>query len=255
MAGQPIVIIGGGPAAAAAAGGVRDAGFDGRVVLVSEEAEVPYRRPPLSKDYLSGELNVAALPVRAPSWFDEHGVELMLGTRVRGLDEQTVVLADGSKIPYDKALIATGGRPRRLPALDHERIVYLRTIADSDLLAKRLRLGEPLVVLGAGFIGCEVAACARKLGVEVTLLEMADVPLQRVLGDRFGAIVGDVHRDAGVELRTGGTGRVGDAVLSRAGGDHRPRPDRVRAVAGGRRHGAQHRARRGHRNPDRKSVV
>jgi 3-phenylpropionate/trans-cinnamate dioxygenase ferredoxin reductase component len=205
MAGHPIVIAGGGPAAVAAAGAARDAGYDGRILLVSEETEVPYRRPPLSKDYLTGESDVASLPVRPRAWFDEHGVELVLGARVDQLDvsSNSIALGDGSLVPYDKLLIATGGRPRRFPGLDHERVAYLRTLADSDALMKRLRQGTPLVVLGAGFIGCEVAASARKLGVVVTVLEMADVPLQRAIGDRFGGLVGEVHRDAGVDLRTG----------------------------------------------------
>jgi 3-phenylpropionate/trans-cinnamate dioxygenase ferredoxin reductase subunit len=205
MAGHPIVIAGGGPAAVAAAGAARDAGYDGRILLISEEAELPYRRPPLSKDYLVGESGIDSLPVRSPAWFDEHGVELLLGSRVDQLDvsSDSVVLGDRSRVAYDRLLIATGGRPRRFPGLDHEHVAYLRTIADSDALLKRLRQGGPLVVLGAGFIGCEVAASARKLGVEVTVLEMAEVPLQRAIGDRFGAIVGEVHREAGVDLRTG----------------------------------------------------
>jgi 3-phenylpropionate/trans-cinnamate dioxygenase ferredoxin reductase subunit len=205
MARHPIVIAGGGPAAVAAAGAARDAGYDGRIVLISEEAQLPYRRPPLSKDYLTGDSDAASLPVRPAAWFDEHGVELMLGSRVGGLDvsRSAVRLDDGSRLEYGALLIATGGRPRRFAGLDHERVVHLRTLADSDLLTKRLRQGEPLVVLGAGFVGCEVAAAARKLGVEVTVLELADVPLRRAIGDRFGALVGDVHREAGVDLRTG----------------------------------------------------
>jgi 3-phenylpropionate/trans-cinnamate dioxygenase ferredoxin reductase component len=205
MAGLPIVIIGGGPAAVAAGLGARAAGFDGRILVISEEWEAPYRRPPLSKEYLAGEMDAAGLAVRPNEFLDEQGIELMLGTRVARVDDGAgeVVLGDGERLPYGKLVIATGGRPRRLPGVDHERVAYLRTVADADRLAKRLRGGTPLVVLGAGFIGCEVAACARKLGVEVTLLEMADVPLQRVLGDRFGGIIGDVHRDAGVDLRTG----------------------------------------------------
>jgi 3-phenylpropionate/trans-cinnamate dioxygenase ferredoxin reductase subunit len=205
MARHPIVIAGGGPAAVAAAGAARDAGYDGRIVLISEEAQLPYRRPPLSKDYLTGDSDAASLPVRPAAWFDEHGVELMLGSRVGGLDvsRSAVRLDDGSRLEFGALLIATGGRPRRFAGLDHERVVHLRTLADSDLLTKRLRQGEPLVVLGAGFVGCEVAAAARKLGVEVTVLELADVPLRRAIGDRFGALVGDVHREAGVDLRTG----------------------------------------------------
>lgn len=186
-----------------AALGAREAGFDGRIVMIAEEAETPYRRPPLSKEYLAGELGADALAVRSSSVFDEHGIEVRLGARVDRLDEHAVVLSDGDTVPFEKLIIATGGRPRRLAGVEHERVIYLRTMNDADVLAKRLRAGTPLVVLGAGFIGCEVAACARKLGVEVTLLEMANVPLQRVVGERIGAVIGEVHRDAGVELRTG----------------------------------------------------
>jgi 3-phenylpropionate/trans-cinnamate dioxygenase ferredoxin reductase subunit len=202
---DPIVIAGGGPAAVAAVGGAREAGYAGQIVLISDEAGLPYRRPPLSKEYLTGEASAETLYVRPHDWFKEHDVELVLGTRVDRLDETTreVLLGDGSRLRYGKLLIATGGRPLKFSGLEHERVAYLRTIAEADTLTKRLRQGSPLVVLGAGFIGCEVAAAARKLGVEVTVLEMAGVPLHKALGDRFGAIMGEIHRDAGVDLRTG----------------------------------------------------
>lgn len=203
MAPDPIVIAGGGPAAVSAALGAREAGFDGRIVIVTDEAETPYRRPPLSKEYLAGDLDVDALAVRPSSVFDEQRIELSTGTRVATVEDHAVVLGDGERMPFAKLVIATGGRARRLPGVEHERVVYLRTIADADVLAKRLRAGTPLVVIGAGFIGCEVAACARRLGVEVTLLEMANLPLQRVVGERIGGVLADVHRDAGVRLRTG----------------------------------------------------
>jgi 3-phenylpropionate/trans-cinnamate dioxygenase ferredoxin reductase subunit len=203
------VIVGGGPAAAAAAAALRAADFEGAVVLVGEEQVVPYERPPLSKAFLAGcvtgRVAGSTLAVRPREWYAEHDVELRLGARVERVDAQrhAVVLAGGERIGYDRLLLATGGRPRRLDAPSSDRVAYLRTVDDAEALAKRLRAAGRLVVLGGGFIGCEVAATARQLGVEVTVLELEDVPLRRALGERFGALVGQIHREAGVDLRTG----------------------------------------------------
>ena len=203
------VIVGGGPCAASAAATLRSAGFNGRLVVVAGEPVVPYERPPLSKDYLTGHLDGAELPVRPASWYAEQGVELRLGERAEGIDdrERVVQLAGGERLGYDALLLATGGRPRPFEGLQGsvggERVAYLRTRGDADRLAERLRQGEPLVVLGGGFIGCEVAASARRLGVEVTVLEMAQVPLERALGAQVGSQLAEIHRDAGVDFRTG----------------------------------------------------
>lgn len=199
------VIVGGGPCAASAAATLRSSGFDGELVVVTDEPVVPYERPPLSKEYLTGGVDGAELSVRPASWYDEHDVELRLGERAEALDDQGhgVRLAGGERLRYDALLLATGGRPRPFERIDSDRVAYLRTREDADRLAERLRQGEPLVVLGGGFIGCEIAASARQLGVEVTVLEMAPVPLERVLGADLGGVVAEIHRDAGVDFRTG----------------------------------------------------
>lgn len=219
------VIVGGGPAASAAAATLRAAGFDGSVVIISAEDVAPYQRPPLSKDFLTGVSGAADLELRPGDWYAANDVDLRLGTRASAIDvgARDVVLAGGRRVRYDRLLLATGGVPRRLPDVDSERVLYLRDLADAEALAKRMVPGEPLVVLGGGFIGCEVAASARTAGVEVTVLEMADVPLQRVLGDDVGAVMADIHRDQGVTLRTGervesvDTGRDGVVISTDRG--------------------------------------
>jgi 3-phenylpropionate/trans-cinnamate dioxygenase ferredoxin reductase component len=206
---QRFVLVGGGPAAAAAAHMLRSAGFDGAVLLVGAEDVLPYERPPLSKAFLTSRVAGHAagpeLEVHPRGWYAEHDVELRLGTRVERVDAagHAVVLAGGERVSYDKLLLATGGRPRRLDGLRSDRVAYLRTVAEAEVLAERLRVAGRLVVLGGGFIGCEVAATARQLGAEVTVLEMEGVPLRPALGERFGALVGQIHREAGVDLRTG----------------------------------------------------
>ncbi|WP_432828817.1 NAD(P)/FAD-dependent oxidoreductase [Dactylosporangium sp. CA-092794] len=211
------VIVGGGPAASAAAAALRSAGYDGALTLISAEHVAPYERPPLSKDFLTGATTAADLQLRRPDWYAEQGVVLRLGTRVAAIDTagQAVVLGDGERVGYDRVLIATGGRPRRLPGIESDRILYLRDLADAQALAERLTPGEPLVVMGAGFIGCEVAAAARKLGVDVTVLEQAEVPLQRIVGKEVGEVVAAIHRDHGVALRTGETVESVDATGDR----------------------------------------
>lgn len=200
-----VVIVGGGAAASSAAAALRASGFDAAVTIVSCAEEAPYERPPLSKAFLTGACSAADLQLRSSEWYADNDVQLRLGTTVGALDVDghAVVLSGGERLPYDRALLATGGSPRRLPDVDNDRVLYLRDIDDAEALAERMVPGEPLVVLGGGFIGCEVAASARALGVEVTVLEMADHPLERVLGPDVGRIVGEIHRDHGVRLRTG----------------------------------------------------
>jgi 3-phenylpropionate/trans-cinnamate dioxygenase ferredoxin reductase subunit len=199
------VIVGGGPCAASAAVTLRSAGFDGAVIVVADEPVVPYERPPLSKGYLTGLVGVDELPVRPAQWYVDNGVELRLGDRAVAVDtrECSVRLSGGERVRFDALLLATGGRPRPFEGIDSARVGYLRTLEDADRLAKRLRQGEPLLVVGGGFVGCEVAAAARQLGVEVTVLEMAPVPLERALGQQLGGLVAEIHRDAGVDFRTG----------------------------------------------------
>lgn len=184
---------------------LRQEGFDGRIVLVGEEPELPYERPPLSKEYLRGEQPLDRLFLQPPPWYEQNDVEVRLGIRATEVDRaaRTVELSDGERLDYDALLLATGGRPRRLPGEPLERVFYLRAIGDADRIRSELVAGRRVVVVGAGFIGAEVAASARALGVEVTCLEMLDVPLERALGKEIGGIYAEIHREHGVDLRTG----------------------------------------------------
>jgi 3-phenylpropionate/trans-cinnamate dioxygenase ferredoxin reductase subunit len=213
---RTLVIVGAGMTAAAAAEALRQADFDGRILIVGREAHLPYERPPLSKEYLRGEHGPEALPIRGREWYEEQEVELRLGTEATGLDASgpTVELADGEVIDADAVLLATGGTPRRMPGEPSDRVLYLRTVEDADRIRDLMASGR-LVVVGAGFIGAEVAASARTKGVEVTLLERNGTPLTRALGEEVGRLYGDIHRDHGVDLRTGA---MVDAIEETAGG-------------------------------------
>jgi 3-phenylpropionate/trans-cinnamate dioxygenase ferredoxin reductase component len=200
------VIVGAALAGAKAAEALREEGFDGRVVLIGAEDEQPYERPPLSKEYLRGETPRAKARVHDPSFYSEHDIELRLGTTVERIDVEAreVVLSGpgGERVGYDKLLLTTGAEPRRLDTAGE--VLYLRDLHDADVIAERLAAGSGRVaVIGAGWIGSEVAASARQKGLEVALVEMADVPLQRVLGREVGEIYAGIHRDHGVELHTG----------------------------------------------------
>ena len=198
------MIVGAGMTAASAAEALRQGDFDGRILIVGRESHLPYERPPLSKEYLRGEQGREALPVRGQDWYDEQEVEVRLGTEVTRLDASgpAVELGDGEVIDADAVLLATGGIPRRMPGEPSERVLYLRTVEDADRIRDLMASGR-LVVVGAGFIGAEVAASARARGVEVTLLERNGTPLTRALGEEMGRLYGDIHRDHGVDLRTG----------------------------------------------------
>jgi 3-phenylpropionate/trans-cinnamate dioxygenase ferredoxin reductase subunit len=221
-----VLIVGGGLAGGTAARRLREEGFDGEVTLVGDEPLPPYERPPLSKEYLRGESTVDRLhsPVRLPP---EHRVSLVLGRRAVRLDPdvQAVILDDGTELPYDRLLVATGMRNRRLavPGADLEGVVGLRTVADADRLRTEAGRSSRVAVVGMGFIGCEVAASLRHLGVEVVAVEPLPVPLQRPLGDEIGAAVAALHREHGVALHLGdqvaafqGRHRV-EAVVTAAG--------------------------------------
>jgi 3-phenylpropionate/trans-cinnamate dioxygenase ferredoxin reductase component len=190
--------------AASAAEALRQAEFDGRILIVGREQHVPYERPPLSKEYLRGEQGLETLPARGEEWYAEQDVELRLGAEVTALDAggPSVELGDGEAIDADAVLLATGGTPRRMPGPTSDRVLYLRTIEDADRIREVMESGR-LVVVGAGFIGAEVAASARSRGVEVTVLERGEVPLNRALGDEMGELYGQIHRDHDVDLRTG----------------------------------------------------
>lgn len=208
---EPIVIIGGGLASASAARGLREAGSDGDVVLVTAEPHHPYERPPLTKDYLRRDADRSSAFTTGEGWYEEHAVDVRLGTTVVGLDvaDRRLTFADGGTLRYDKLLLATGSaaRPLAVPGSDLLGVHTLRTIESSDLLheslltAKRKGAGR-LVVIGDGWIGLEAAASARTMGLDVTVLGRGAAPLVKVLGPEIGGWYGDVHRANGVELRT-----------------------------------------------------
>ena len=204
---QTFVIVGGGLAGAKAAETLREEGFDGAVVLIAEEAQLPYERPPLSKSYLAGDSTAEDARVVPEEFYATRRVELRTATRATALDTAAhrLTLSDGEQLAYDRLLIATGAHPRRppIPGADGDAVHVLRTIDDSDALRAIATGGGRLVVIGAGWIGCEVAATARGLGADVTLVEQAAVPLERVLGSQLGEFFAGLHRRHGVELLMG----------------------------------------------------
>jgi 3-phenylpropionate/trans-cinnamate dioxygenase ferredoxin reductase subunit len=201
------VIVGASLAGAKAAETLRAEGFAGPVVLIGAEAELPYERPPLSKDYLQGKSARQKIYVHPQQWYPEHDVELRLGVAVTEVDRAAhrVTLTDGSAQPYAKLLLATGSTPRRLhvPGADLDGVAYLRTVADSDRIKAALESASRVAVIGAGWIGLETAAAARIAGAEVTVLEAAELPLLRVLGPEVARVFADLHRDHGVDMRFG----------------------------------------------------
>jgi 3-phenylpropionate/trans-cinnamate dioxygenase ferredoxin reductase subunit len=201
-----LAIVGASLAGAKAAEAARDAGFDGRIVLVGDEPGSPYERPPLSKAVLRGEKDPDTARVHPDGFYAERDIELV-NDRADTLDPtaRTIVLASGETIGFDTAVLATGAAPRRLdvPGADLAGVHYLRTIDDSKRLRDAIRAATRVVVIGAGWIGSEVAASARQMGAEVVLVDPAPVPLQRVLGDDIGAVFARLHTDNGVHLRLG----------------------------------------------------
>jgi 3-phenylpropionate/trans-cinnamate dioxygenase ferredoxin reductase subunit len=197
-----LLIVGGGLAAQRCIEVLRGAGDDRPVTVVCDEPVRPYDRPPLSKEGLHGPIDPSFRPA---AWYREHGVELRLGVAARALDpaQRSVTLADGERLRYDALLIATGARARALPGVPRAQV--LRSSFDGERLRETLRDGDPLAVIGAGLIGLEAAAAARKLGVEVTVIEAAPRPLATILGPRAGAWITALHRAEGVVVRTGVT--------------------------------------------------
>src|SRR5499427_2057996 len=204
---NPMVIIGDGLAGGNAAATLREEGFPGPVVLISREPGVPFGRPPLSKTYLRSEEDLGAWYVRPAGWYADHDVELRSGAAVVAVDPgaQAVTLGSGEELGYQKLLIATGGRNRRLgiPGAGLPGIHYLRTVAECDAIKQEARPGRRAVVVGMGFIGCEVAASLTQLGVRITAVFPGRIPLERVLGGQVGALIGAIHRANGVELLPG----------------------------------------------------
>jgi 3-phenylpropionate/trans-cinnamate dioxygenase ferredoxin reductase component len=204
---QTHVIVGASLAGAKAAETLRQEGFDGRVVLIGTERERPYERPPLSKEYLRGEAGRDKVYAHNESFYAENEIELRLGRTAESLDlaSRELVLDEGERLRYDRLLLATGAEPRRLslPGSELDGIFYLRSVGDSDKLRERLDRGGSAVVVGAGWIGAEVAASARQRGLDVTVVEPASVPLERVLGAEVGAVYRDIHTDHGVRMLLG----------------------------------------------------
>src|SRR4051795_4762026 len=221
MGAETHLIVGAALAGAKAAETLRAEGFDGRIVLIGDEDVRPYERPPLSKDYPRGEAGRDKVHVHDEGFYDEHDIELWTGRRAAILAPSAgeLTLDDGITLRYDRLLLATGARPRRLaiPGSDLDGVLYLRTVEDSDALRERLDRGGHIVVVGAGWIGTEVAASARQRGLEVTILDPASVPLERVLGTEVGAIYRDIHADHGVEMLLGQrvAGFEGDGAVER----------------------------------------
>ena len=217
-----IVIVGGGLGAARTAEQLRRADYTGPITIVSNEVHLPYDRPPLSKEVLRSEVDDVALKPR--EWYDEKDVTLRLGSAAVSLDTaaQTVTLSDGSVLGYDELVIATGLVPRRIPSFpDLEGIRVLRSFDQSMALRTHASAANRVVIVGAGFIGCEVAASLRSLGVDVALVEPQPTPLAAVLGEQIGELVTRLHRAEGVDVRTGvgvaevrGEGHVDTVVLS-----------------------------------------
>jgi 3-phenylpropionate/trans-cinnamate dioxygenase ferredoxin reductase subunit len=205
--GAGIVIVGGGMAGGNAAVTLREDGFRDRVTIVGEEPSLPFGRPPLSKTYLRSEEDLSGWYVRPATWYEEHDVELLLGSSVSVIDTaaRQITLGSGQELRYQKLLIATGGRNRRLnvPGADLPGIHYLRTIAECEAIKGEAIAGQHAVVVGMSFIGSEVAASLTQLGVHVTTIFPGRFPLERVLGEEIGARFDAIHRANGVDMRPG----------------------------------------------------
>ncbi len=204
---KTFVIVGASLAGARAAETLRVEGFDGRVVLVGDEPVRPYERPPLSKTYLRGESDFDAAAVHDAGFYQEHDIDLLTSTSVTGLDplDKKVVLDPGGELDYDELLLTTGAIPRHLsvPGGDLAGIHYLRSLSDCDDLRAGLESANRVVVVGAGWIGAEVAASAREFGKEVAMVGLSSAPMEQVLGPEVGNLFAQLHTERGVELHMG----------------------------------------------------
>lgn len=214
-----VVVAGAGHAAGQTIVSLRQGGFGGRIVLAGEEPYLPYQRPPLSKKFLAGELEISRLLLRHEKFYADHQVEVHLGTRVTRIEpgSRTAEFSTGQSLHYDKLVLATGTRPRQVPVPGHQLpgVYYLRTIDDVDRIRADFRPGASLVIVGAGYIGLEVAAVAVSRGLKVTVLELADQVMARVEAPPVSEFMARVHREAGVDIRcgTGLQGFTGDTRL------------------------------------------
>lgn len=204
---QTLVIVGASLCGAKAAETLRAEGFDGRVVLIGDETHRPYERPPLSKEYLRGEADFDSAAVHPADFYAEYEIELRTSTTVTALDpaSRSITLSPGEQIAYSQLLLATGAAPRRLSVegADLDGVLYLRNVDDADALRQMLTPEAAVVVIGAGWVGTEVAASARQLGAAVAMVELARTPLERVLGPEIGTIYHDLHANHGVDLHLG----------------------------------------------------
>lgn len=204
---QNVVIIGASHAAADAIAMLRKAGWGHGITLIGDEQYLPYQRPPLSKAYYKGEMDADKLAIKNPSFYELTKVDLLLGNRVESIDRSTqeVILESGDRVAYSKLILATGTRARLLPidGADVASVKYLRTLSDVDDIKASIPPGGKLLIVGAGYIGLEVAASAIKQGVQVTVLEAQDRVLARVTGEQVSAFYQEIHRAAGVDLRLG----------------------------------------------------
>ncbi len=222
-----LVVVGGGQAAFALIAKLRALQDMRPITVVAAESSLPYQRPPLSKKYLLREMTLDRLLYRPEAWYAEHEIDIRLSTMVTRVDRKTkeVTLSDGSRLPYETLAFATGATPRRLPASiggDLEGVHVVRDFQDADRLAGEMQPGRRVLVIGGGYIGLEAAAVARTCGLEVTVIEMADRILQRVASAATSAVVREIHRSHGVDIRErmglhrliGEDGRVSAAELS-----------------------------------------
>ena len=199
-----VAIVGASLAGSSAAATLREEGFDGRVVLIGAEPQLPYDRPPLSKNYLRGVTPFEKTLLRPTEFYRERDIEMRLGTTVTRVDaeKRTLALRDGERLAFDQLLIATGGKNKRfpIPGIDLPGVYDLRTVADADRIREAMARGGRAVVVGMGFIGAEVAAAMRQSGLEVVAVEPFKTPLYRALGEEIGRVVEGLHRDNGVEM-------------------------------------------------------
>ncbi|NMO04074.1 FAD-dependent oxidoreductase [Gordonia sp. TBRC 11910] len=204
---ETIIIAGAGLAGAKSAEALRDKGFSGRIVLIGTERHLPYERPPLSKEVLTGHKHLADFTVHDATWYRDHDVELRLGETVSGVDlaDKQITLADGATVGYDTLILATGSSSKHppIPGADADNVLFLRTVDEAREIKHALKTGSTLAVVGAGWIGLEVTAAARAAGVTVSVVESADSPLLAALGPELGEVFADLHREHNVDFRFG----------------------------------------------------
>ncbi len=230
-----VVIVGGGQAGLSAAAELRKRGHEGPITMVCDEPAPPYQRPPLSKAYLSGELPADRLWLKPEAFYETARIELKLATRAQAIDRsgRSLILSSGERLAYDHLILATGGQAKRppLPGVNLKGVHVLRTLAQADALSDALKGAKKIAILGAGYIGLEVAASARKRGLEVTVIEAADRPMARTASPLLGGFFGSVHRGYGVELMvsTPCLGVVPDTTGIHAAGLELPEGERIGA--------------------------